>query len=36
MAVQANKACVPGCVEFGGSYADALALQPDGGIVLGG
>jgi len=34
--VQANHACLHGCVEFGGSYADALALQPDGGIVLGG
>jgi uncharacterized delta-60 repeat protein len=34
--VQVNKACLRGCVEFGGSYADALALQPDGGIVLGG
>jgi uncharacterized delta-60 repeat protein len=34
--VQVNKACPRGCVEFGGSYADALALQPDGGIVLGG
>ncbi len=36
VSVQANKACMPGCVEFGGSYADALALQPDGGIILGG
>lgn len=36
VAVQANRACLPVCVEFGGSYADALALQPDGGIVLGG
>lgn len=35
-AVQTNRACLRGCVEFGGSYADALALQPDGGIVLGG
>jgi uncharacterized delta-60 repeat protein len=34
--VQVNKACLRGCVEFGGSYGDALALQPDGGIVLGG
>lgn len=35
-AVQTNRACLRGCVEFGGSYAEALALQPDGGIVLGG
>ncbi len=34
--VQTNPGCLRGCVEFGGSYADALALQPDGGIVLGG
>jgi uncharacterized delta-60 repeat protein len=34
--VQVNRACLRACVEFGGSYADALALQPDGGIVLGG
>lgn len=35
-AVQTNKACLRICVEFGGSYADALVLQPDGGIMLGG
>jgi uncharacterized delta-60 repeat protein len=34
--VQANAGCQRGCVEFGGSYADAMALEPDGGIVLGG
>ncbi len=34
--VQANAACIQGCVELAGSYADALALQPNGGIVLGG
>jgi uncharacterized delta-60 repeat protein len=36
VSMQTNKACMRGCVEFGGSYADALALQPDGGIILGG
>jgi hypothetical protein len=37
MWVQTNAGCLTrGCVEFGGSYADAVALQPDGGIVLGG
>ncbi len=35
-AVQTNENCLRVCVEFGGSYADALVLQPDGGIVLGG
>ena len=34
--VQTNAGCLRGCVEFGGSYADVIALQPDGGIVLGG
>jgi uncharacterized delta-60 repeat protein len=34
--VQTNLGCLRICVEFGGSYADAVALQPDGGIVLGG
>jgi uncharacterized delta-60 repeat protein len=34
--VQANARCLMRCVESGGSYADALALEPDGGIVLGG
>jgi uncharacterized delta-60 repeat protein len=34
--VQANRACLRFCVEFSGSYADALAIQPDGGMVLGG
>ncbi len=34
--VQTNPGCSRGCVEFGGSYAEALALQLDGGIVLGG
>jgi uncharacterized delta-60 repeat protein len=35
--VQANARCQRrSCVEFGGSYADAIALEPDGGIVLGG
>ena len=34
--VQTNPGCLRGCVEFGGSYAVAVALQPDGGIVLGG
>jgi uncharacterized delta-60 repeat protein len=34
--VQTNAGCPRGCVEFGGSYADAVALQSDGGIVLGG
>ena len=34
--VQTNKSCLRGCVEFGGSYATALAQQPDGGLVLGG
>jgi hypothetical protein len=34
--VQTNAGCLKVCVEFGGSYADAVALQPDGGIVLGG
>jgi uncharacterized delta-60 repeat protein len=34
--VQANARCLRGCVEFGGSYADAVALRPDGGIVMGG
>ncbi len=34
--VQANAACLRGCVEFGGSYAEALMLQPNGGILLAG
>lgn len=34
--VQTNPGCLRGCVEFGGFYADAVALRPDGGIVLGG
>jgi uncharacterized delta-60 repeat protein len=35
--VQANVGCQRrGCVEFGGSYAEAVAVQPDGGIVIGG
>lgn len=35
--VQTNVGCQRRvCVEFGGSYADAVALQPDGGIILGG
>jgi uncharacterized delta-60 repeat protein len=34
--VQTNVACLRGCVEFGGSYAYAVALQPGGRIVLGG
>jgi uncharacterized delta-60 repeat protein len=34
--VQTNVKCLRGCVEFGGSYADAVALQLNGGIVLGG
>jgi uncharacterized delta-60 repeat protein len=34
--VQTNESCKRVCVEFGGSYAEALALQPDGGILLGG
>ncbi len=36
VAVQANKACLRVCLELAGSDADALALQPDGGIVVGG
>jgi uncharacterized delta-60 repeat protein len=36
VSVQVNVGCRPTCVEFGGSYADALVVQPDGGIVLGG
>lgn len=35
-AVQVNAACLRGCVELAGSYADTLALQPNGGIVVGG
>lgn len=34
--VQANARCLAVCVEFGGSYAQAVALQRDGDIVLGG
>jgi uncharacterized delta-60 repeat protein len=34
--VQTNAGCRRVCVESGGSYADAVALAPDGGIVLGG
>lgn len=34
--VQANVGCLPACAEFGGSYANALVVQPDGGVVLGG
>jgi uncharacterized delta-60 repeat protein len=34
--VQTNAACLTVCVEFGGSYADAVAVQPDGAIALGG
>jgi uncharacterized delta-60 repeat protein len=33
---QANFGCRPGCVEFGGSYAQALAIEPGGKIVLAG
>ena len=33
---QANSACIPGCVEFFGSYAGALLVQHDGKVVLGG
>ena len=33
---QVNKACLRRCIELAGSYADALALQPNGRIVLGG
>lgn len=34
--VQTNDSCARFCLEFSGSYADAVALQPNGGIVLGG
>jgi uncharacterized delta-60 repeat protein len=34
--VQANTSCARRCVEFGGSYAKALALLPDGAIILAG
>lgn len=34
--VQANESCQRRCVRFAGSYAHALALRPDGAIVLGG
>jgi hypothetical protein len=34
--IQTNRSCQRGCVEFGGSYATALAQQPNGGLVLGG
>ena len=33
---QANPACQPACVEFGGSYAQALLLEANGKLVLGG
>jgi uncharacterized delta-60 repeat protein len=33
---QANLGCRPGCVEFGGSYAESLSIQRDGKIVLAG
>lgn len=34
--VQANESCLRVCLQFAGSYAHALALAPDGAIVLGG
>jgi len=35
--LQSNAACVPhGCAEFGGSYAAAMVVRPNGEIVLGG
>ena len=35
--VQANAVCRShACAEFGGSYAEAVAVEPDGQIVLGG
>src|ERR1700735_2006965 len=34
--VQANAACLRGCAEFGGSYAEALRLQPGGRILIAG
>jgi uncharacterized delta-60 repeat protein len=35
-AVQTNAACRPGCPEFVSSYAQALALQPDGKLLIAG
>jgi uncharacterized delta-60 repeat protein len=35
--MQSNAACVAhGCPEFGGSYAEAVVVRPDGDVVLGG
>lgn len=34
--VQPNPACASGCVESIGSHAEALALVPDGSIILAG
>lgn len=37
VSVQSNAACIPrGCHEFGGSYAEALVVRPDGAVILGG
>lgn len=35
-AVQTNAACRPGCPEFVNSYAQTLALQPDGKLLIAG
>jgi uncharacterized delta-60 repeat protein len=34
--LQANAACRTGCPEFVGSYAQALAVQPDGKLLIAG
>jgi uncharacterized delta-60 repeat protein len=35
-AIQTNAACNPGCPEFVASYAQALAVQPDGKLLIAG
>jgi uncharacterized delta-60 repeat protein len=35
-AIQPNAACDPGCPDFVASYAQALAVQPDGKLLIAG